>query len=197
MNWCMRTALILALSLTLWLAGSDSSFGQRKYKAEELVGQPAPPIKGEMPDGKPKSLDDFKGKVVLVDFWAIWCGPCIATFPHLREWHEKYHDQGLVIFGATRYFKNYSFANGKLVRAATPLSPAQERDMLKDFLAHHKLKHTIVVVGTEDTQAFKLEAWPTAVLIDRKGIVRLVRIGSGETNAKAIESEIKKLLEEK
>jgi thiol-disulfide isomerase/thioredoxin len=40
----------------------------------------------------------------LVDFWAVWCGPCIATFPHLREWHEKYADKGLVIVGVTKYY---------------------------------------------------------------------------------------------
>ena len=72
-------------------------------KRAELVGKPHFPIEGATwLNGTLIMPEDLRGKVVLLDFWAVWCGPCIATFPHLREWHEKYADKGLVIIGVTR-----------------------------------------------------------------------------------------------
>ncbi len=48
-------------------------------------------------NGKPKTLSGLKGKVVIVDFWATWCGPCRQSFPHMQEMYEKYKDKGLEI----------------------------------------------------------------------------------------------------
>lgn len=71
----------------------------------QLIGREAVPLRiNTWVNGQPLTPEDLKGKVVLLDFFAIWCGPCIATFPHLREWHEKYADRGLVIVGLTRYY---------------------------------------------------------------------------------------------
>jgi thiol-disulfide isomerase/thioredoxin len=65
----------------------------------DLVGKPAPPIAGTDVDGKPVSLADFKGKVVLIDFWASWCPPCIAAILPLKALSQKYQDRGFVILG--------------------------------------------------------------------------------------------------
>lgn len=61
-------------------------------------------------DGSKVSLSDYvgKGKYVLVDFWASWCGPCIASFPEIRELHEKYKDKGLVVLGIAMWDKRES-----------------------------------------------------------------------------------------
>ena len=78
---------------------------ERAKRLAALVGKDATPLEAEAwVNGTPLADADLKGKVVLLDFWAVWCGPCIATFPHLREWQEKYADKGLVIVGLTDYY---------------------------------------------------------------------------------------------
>lgn len=61
-------------------------------------GKPAPDLVGNNPDGKEIKLSDLKGNVVLIDFWATWCGPCRAALPHIHELYKKYHDKGFEVF---------------------------------------------------------------------------------------------------
>ena len=171
-------------------------------KLKELVGKPAPPFLSKVEawvNGEPLTEDDLKGKVVLLDFWAVWCGPCIATFPHLREWHEKYADKGLVIVGLTRYY-NYTWNEkaGRASRSPAKVSPEDEQEMLKQFTKHHQLKHVIAVMTDNSvSEAFGVTGIPQVVVIDRDGKVRLIRVGSGPKNAHDVEEMIKKLIGEK
>jgi len=172
--------------------------------ASPLLEKPAPQIEGEFTiNGKAKKLSDLKGKVVLVDFWAVWCGPCIATFPHLRDWAKEYRKDGLEIVGVTTYFEKVGFDKeaGKTKRLDEAMKPGEEQAMLKDFIAHHKLTHEILVLSKDNWKKvgkeYAVPGYPTAVLIDRQGVVRMVRVGAGEENAAALEAEIKKLLAQK
>lgn len=63
-----------------------------------MPGKPAPDLINKNPEGKEIKLSDLKGKVVLVDFWATWCGPCVASLPHIQELYNKYHDKGFEVF---------------------------------------------------------------------------------------------------
>lgn len=169
-------------------------------KREQLIGTEAPEIDAEKFVAMDEvSMEDLKGKVLLVDFWAVWCGPCIATFPHLIEWHEKYADRGLMILGATKYY-NYDWdeAAGRAKRSQETVEPEIELSMLEKFRESYGLHHGFMVFGKDSqySQHFQVTGIPQAVLIDRSGRIAMIRVGSGPANAEALEEKILELLAE-
>ena len=151
-------------------------------------------------NGTPLTDADLKGKVVVLDFWAVWCGPCIATFPHLIEWQEKYGKKDFVMIGLTSYYKRYSFDDqtGRLGRAATPQTPEGEQAMVQQFAEYHKLKHRLAIQPANSTLSkyYGVSGIPHVTVIDKKGKIRMTKVGSGPANAKALKELIEKLLAE-
>jgi thiol-disulfide isomerase/thioredoxin len=169
-------------------------------KMEALIGKDAAPLAVEAwVNGKPLTDADLKGKVVLLDFWAVWCGPCIATFPHLREWQDQYGDKGLVIIGLTNYYKyKWDDEAGKAKRAEGEVSHEDEQAMLVKFAEMHSLKHRFALQdGRSMAEFYGVSGIPHAVVIDQQGKVQMMKVGSGEANAKAIDELLKKLLGDK
>ena len=139
-------------------------------------------------DQKPTRLAELRGQVVLLDFWAPWCGPCRVTFPRLQKLHETYKGKGLVILGMTNFFGH---AEGK------ELNHAQELDYLRTFKKTFRLPYGFAVADSEDNDRnYAVGSIPTTFLIDRRGVVRFISVGSGEQENAALHAMIKKLIAE-
>ncbi len=140
-------------------------------KHRELIGKPAPKIETAKWFQGEVTADAMKDKVVLLDLWATWCGPCKAAMPHTDEMARKYADKGLVV--------------------AAICSDGDEAFVPK-FIAEKKL--TVPMAWDNDAatfKAFKGQWYPTYVLIDKKGIVRAIGL-----NSESVEKAVEKVLAE-
>lgn len=169
-------------------------------KQKEMIGKAAPafdPMKWV--NGEAISQEELKGKVVLLDFWAVWCGPCIATFPELRKWHDEYSDKGLVIIGVTNeYGYVWDEETEKAKRATDPASVTTEDElaMLEKFVKSYELRHRTMVTpkGSDMSTNYGVTGIPHVAVLDQEGKVQLIQIGSGPQSAARIEAKIKELL---
>jgi thiol-disulfide isomerase/thioredoxin len=159
----------------------DSSWTSSKAVLPELIAK-------EWIEQQPVKLTDLRGKVVLLDFWAPWCGPCRYTLPNFARWQTTYKSKGLVILGVTKY---YGHGDGRR------LNPAEELVYLRDFRKRNSLPYGFAVADSNtDEFNYGVFSIPTSFLIDRKGVVRYISLGADEEEIAVLGEMIKKLLVE-
>ena len=160
------------------------------FDASLVSKKPLPElVADEWIEQQPVKLTDLRGQVVLLDFWAPWCGPCRYTLPNMSRWQTTFKNKGFVILGVTKY---YGRADGEA------LAPPEELVYLKEFTKRNRLTYGSVVTDSDRNEFnYGVFAIPTSFLIDRKGVVRYISLGASEEEIALLEEMIKKLIEEK
>ena len=170
LNRLKNTLLLAALALNLPM---DSLLA-----AEISPGQAAPNCAlNALGGGSATDLQKYKGKVVYVDFWASWCGPCAQSFPYMNKLHGDLHNKGLEIVGVN-----------------LDEEPAEARA----FLAKTPAKFTVLADASgQCPQDFGVKAMPSSYLIDRQGVVRHVHLGFKPSESDQLRKQVEALLDSK
>lgn len=143
----------------------------------DLAGKPAPAFKMTDLNGKAVTNETLKGKVVLVDFWATWCGPCKAAAPKLQALQDKYGKDGFIVIGANAF-----------ERTEDKIKPA------RDYQKEHGYTFLFTTNNDELAKAWGVKGIPTMVIIGRDGVVEKVQVGFGAGTEVTLDTLVKGLL---
>jgi cytochrome c biogenesis protein CcmG/thiol:disulfide interchange protein DsbE len=137
-----------------------------------VAGEKAPEFTVKSLDGKDVSLSDYKGKILLIDFWASWCGPCKMTIPKLKELHDEFKDKGLTVIG---------------------LDVWDQEEAMKKAIDDMKIDYTVLYAprdGSTVDLEYGVEGIPTVYLIDKDGVIRGGWIGADPAHEEAMKKAL-------
>lgn len=142
--------------------------------ASGLRGNVAPDFTLKERGGSSVKLSALKGKVVLLNFWAPWCGPCIEEMPALAELEKSLEGKPFVLYAVN--------------------VDGESKDMYADFRADRAPKHLVSEIPEAVADAYDVRVLPTTVLIDREGVVRDIFWGPRDWNSPSVRTKIDPLL---
>jgi cytochrome c biogenesis protein CcmG/thiol:disulfide interchange protein DsbE len=123
------------------------------------LGMAAPDFTLPKLDGGTVQLAGQRGRVVIVNFWASWCGPCVNETPRLVAWYQQHHDSGLVVLGVDSLYLD-------------------SRASVADFVHKSKVSYPILLDGEGDvSKQWRAQQLPRSYVVDRSGVIRFMRIG--------------------
>ncbi len=188
MKRVVKIAILLAVMSGIFAVGGCSKGEKSEGETSPAQSTQSAPAQGNytpapdfaLPDldGKTVKLSNFRGKVIILDFWATWCRPCVMEIPSFVKLQKKYKDD-LVVIGVD-------------------LDTKRSVDYIKNFADKHDMNYTIVL-GIADPSVIQkygnIRSIPTTFFIDRNGYIREKFVGVHPYEA--IEEVVKKLVEEK
>jgi peroxiredoxin len=139
-------------------------------------GDKAPPIKMVTTSGQPVTLNNYRGYVLVMDFFATWCIPCRESIPHIIGLNRKFSKQGLQVLGVS-----VDEGNGR---------------ELRNFIAAQRINYPVAVADDDMQADYGLRSIPTIYVINKKGMVAEKFQGYSDQTARAMEETIKRLLAE-
>lgn len=133
--------------------------------------KPAPEITLPDVNGRPRTLSEFRGKVVLLDFWATWCEPCLEEIPDLIRFHDAHKDQGFTIVGVAM--------------------DAEGVSVVGPFVRQNKMPYPILISGGDLPPGYNVLGFPSAFLIDKDG--KIARTYLGPKSYEELERDVSEL----
>ena len=163
---------------------ADPAGGEATY-VTPLKGKMAPAFALEDMSGKKVSLASYRGKALLINFWATWCAPCKIETPWLIELRNKYAPQGFEVLGID--------TEGDDLKPGDQAGLAKQKAEIAKFVQQEKMPYPVLVNGDSISTPYGgLDELPTSFFVDRKGTVVAAQLGL--TSESEIEANIKKAL---
>jgi thiol-disulfide isomerase/thioredoxin len=128
------------------------------------VGETAPDWQLSDAEGKAHSLSEYRGKVVVMDFWATWCGPCSAIMPRMQKLHEKYKDSGVVVFGVNAWEQSDPVA----------------------YVKKKRYSYDLLLKGEGIAEAYKVTTLPVVYIIGTDGRIIYRHVGVDDKNLSSV-----------
>jgi len=174
-----KTDATPAAELFAWSPPKDATVAKEETEsageaATALEGQPAPDFKLNGVDGTTIALADLRGSIVVLDFWATWCGPCVQSLPHIDQLNKDLSDKGVKVFA---------------------VNLEEPKAMVQKFIIAHKLSLPVLLDTDGATgKKYLASAIPETVVIGKDGVIKKVIVGFGgpEPLREAVDAEMKK-----
>jgi len=168
LNIGLKVIVLIVLTLGLLMTGCSSGTNQ-----QPVIGKPAPNFKLQSLDGQSISLSDFRGKPVLINFWATWCGPCRIEMPYLQQIYEEWHGKGMVVL---------------------TINIGESSSQIKEFMQSQGLSLPVLLdKGGSVAQKYNILGIPTTFFLDKDGVIQ-DKIISAFQNKAQIEKRLDKIL---
>ena len=186
-NWEYRKqAAARAESIGANAALEKGETADAMYTSSPLLGKPAPGFTLEDLQGRKVSLADYKGKALLINFWATWCGPCKMETPWLVDLAKEYEPKGFEILGID--------SESDDVKPSDAAGWAKDKAAVERFVKQEKMPYPVLLGGDSIADVYGgLEAMPTSFWVDRSG--KVIAAQMGITSQAQMEEKIKKALQ--